>query len=109
MASCILNELNLYSQLAEINPMAFILCTLAVWRIAYLISQEDGPFDIIIKLRKPFGQGTIGKLMDCFYCLSLWLAIPFACLLALTILDGVILVLALSGAACILFKLTHKE
>ena len=95
--------------LSEINPMTFILCTLAVWRISYLFSQEDGPFDLVIKIRKPFGQGQIGKLLDCFFCLSIWISIPFACIIALTILDGIIVTLALSGAASLLFLISQKK
>jgi hypothetical protein len=89
--------------------IGFIICTLAVWRVTHLLSQEDGPFDAVIKFRKLFGQGFFGTLLDCFYCLSLWIAIPFAILLSNELLEGIILWLALSGAACLLFKLTEKK
>jgi len=62
----------------EIDMIGFILCTLAIWRLAYLLSQEDGPFDIVFTFRKLLGQGFFGSLLDCFHCLTLWLAIPFA-------------------------------
>ncbi|HEX7584213.1 MAG TPA: DUF1360 domain-containing protein, partial [Prolixibacteraceae bacterium] len=64
-----------------IDITGFIICTLAVWRITHLLSQEDGPFDTVIKFRKLFGQGFFGNLLDCFYCLSIWIAVPFAILL----------------------------
>jgi hypothetical protein len=73
-----------------------------------LLSQEDGPFDIVVKFRKLFGQGFFGTLLDCFYCLSLWVAVPFAILLCNEWLQGIITWLALSGAACLLFKFTDK-
>jgi hypothetical protein len=92
----------------SVNITAFALCTLAVWRIAHLLSQEDGPFDIVVKFRKLFGQGFFGTLLDCFYCLSLWVAVPFAILLCNEWLQGIITWLALSGAACLLFKFTDK-
>ncbi|MBS1523379.1 MAG: hypothetical protein JST50_20430 [Bacteroidetes bacterium] len=92
----------------NVNITGFTLCTLAVWRIAHLLSQEDGPFDIVIKFRKLFGYGFFGTLLDCFYCLSLWVAVPFAALLCDNWLQGIITWLALSGAACVLFKLTDK-
>ncbi len=93
----------------EINGIGFILCTLAVWRIAYLLSQEDGPFDIIFSFRKLFGQGFFGSLLDCFHCLTLWLSIPFACFLCNGWKDGLITWLALSGGACLLFNVSEKH
>ncbi|MGZ3765064.1 MAG: DUF1360 domain-containing protein [Mucilaginibacter sp.] len=94
--------------MSNINIIGFVLCTLAVWRITHLLSQEDGPFDIVIKFRKLFGQGFFGTLLDCFYCLSLWIAIPFTVFLCREWLQGIITWLALSGAACLLFKFTDK-
>jgi len=91
------------------KPYIFFLCLLAVWRICHLLSQEDGPFDLVIKFRKLFGQGFFGSLLDCFYCLSMWAAIPFALWLASDWKEAVVSWLALSGGACILFKLTEKN
>lgn len=87
----------------------FILCALAVWRLAHLLAREDGPFDLVFKLRKSAGQGFFGALLDCFYCLSLWIAIPFAFLLCTEWLQGIVVWLALSGAASLLYKLTEKN
>jgi len=91
-----------------IDLTGFIICTLAVWRITHLLSQEDGPFDAVIKFRKLFGQGFFGNLLDCFYCLSIWITVPFAIILCNDWLSGIVIWLALSGAACLLFKLTDK-
>ena len=55
------------------------LSVLAIWRITHLLSAEDGPWDVVIRLRKSAGDGFWGELLDCFYCLSLWIAVPFAC------------------------------
>ncbi|MEP6900217.1 MAG: DUF1360 domain-containing protein [Actinomycetota bacterium] len=94
----------------SMNPLyLFLLCLLAVWRICHLLSQEDGPFDLIIKFRKLFGQGFFGNLLDCFYCLSMWVSIPFAIWLSSDWKEGIVCWLALSGGACILFKLTEKN
>ncbi len=87
----------------------FLLCSLALWRITHLLSQEDGPFNAVLKFRKLLGQGFFGNLLDCFFCLSLWLAIPFAFLLSSNWVQGIVIWLALSGTACILFKFTEKN
>lgn len=86
----------------------FILMGLTVWRITHLLSNEDGPFDMVIKFRKLFGQGFFGTLLDCFYCLSIWVAIPFASLSGDSISEILLLWGALSGFACLLEKATNK-
>ena len=91
-----------------VDAWAFLLCTLAVWRISHLLACEDGPFDWVYKLRKWSGEGFLGRLLDCFYCLSLWIAIPFAAWLADDWLVAVVTWLALSGAASLLFKATNR-
>ena len=86
-----------------------ILGVLAVWRITHLLNAEDGPWDLLVKLRRLAGNGVFGSLLDCFYCLSLWLAAPLACLLG----DGwehrLLLWPALSAGAILLEKLTSRE
>ena len=88
--------------------MAFLLGTLAVWRISHLLAQEDGPFDVVFRLRRKVGQGFFGTLLDCFLCLSLWIALPFAFLSADTWIDRIVAWLALSGGASIVFLLTNR-
>jgi hypothetical protein len=95
--------------MTHVNSQLFILSTLAVWRVAHLLSQEDGPFDLVFKMRRLVGQGFFGSLLDCFHCLSLWMAIPFAILLGTGWIEGIIAWLGLAGAASILFKLTDKK
>lgn len=76
-----------------------VIAILATWRIAHLIAHEDGPFDVIVTLRVKAGDGVIGRLMDCPYCLSLWIALPFAFMLANDFVSGIAAWLAISGGA----------
>lgn len=89
--------------------LSFILIAFAIWRITYLFSHEDGPFDIIIKLRMQLGQGFFGNLLDCFYCLSIWTAIPFAIWKADSFENFLLFWFSLSGAVCILQKIIEKS
>ena len=93
----------------HVDGMAFLLCTLAVWRISHLLAQEDGPFDVVFRLRSKVGQGFFGTLLDCFLCLSLWVALPFAVLSGDTLIDRIVAWLALSGGASILFLVTGRK
>lgn len=87
----------------------FVLVSLAVWRVTHLLAEEDGPGDLVVRLRQQLGDGIAGKAMDCFFCLSLWIAAPFAVLLAGDLLTWVVMWLALSGAACLLQRATESR
>lgn len=77
----------------------FILAMLATWRVTHLIAKEDGPWNLIVRIRRRLGNGWWGALMDCFNCLSLWIALPFAGFVGNTAVEFLISWLALSGGA----------
>ena len=94
-----------------INPppvISLLVVTLAVWRLTHLLWAEDGPGDIFVRLRRLAGDGFFGRLLDCFYCLSLWVAVPFAWLLGGTWLDRGVLWFSLSGGAILLERATSR-
>ncbi len=88
--------------------MRFVLAVFATWRITHLLAREDGPADIIARLRMRLGNGFAGKLMDCFYCLSIWVAAPLTLLVCSKPLDLLLTWLALSGAACLLERIGQE-
>jgi len=83
-----------------------VLGILGVWRITHLLSAEDGPGDILVRLRRGVGDGFWGRLLDCFYCLSLWTAVPFALLLAAEWRERLLSWLAFSAGAILLERAT---
>src|SRR5580693_2408131 len=86
----------------------FMLAVLATWRITHLLASEDGPADLIVRFRALLGQSLAGKLMDCFNCLSLWIAVPAAFYVSRSPLEWLFSWLALSGGACLLDRLGHE-
>jgi hypothetical protein len=88
--------------------LRFLLAVLATWRVTHLLANEDGPGDIVVRVRGRLGDGFIGSLMDCFNCLSLWISAPAALLLSRRPLMWAALWLALSGGACLLERLGCK-
>ena len=80
----------------------FLLGALAVWRLTHLFAAEDGPSHLIVRLRQRAGSGFWGSLLDCFYCLSLWISVPFALLLSGQWREWILLWPALSAAAILL-------
>jgi Protein of unknown function (DUF1360) len=81
---------------------SFILAVLATWRVTHLLASEDGPADSIVLLRTLLGRSVVGQLIDCFNCLSLWIAAPAALFVSREPLDWLFCWLAISGAACLL-------
>jgi len=80
----------------------FVLAVLVTWRVTHLLAYEDGPAHVIAHCRARLGQGWLGRLMDCFNCLSFWVAAPAAFFVCVALLDRLFAWLALSGAACLL-------
>ena len=87
----------------------FVVATLAAWRITHLLAAEDGPADAIVRMRARLGDGIGGRLMDCFYCLSVWVAAPMALLVCFDPLERLVTWFALSGAACLLERMTDHD
>ncbi|SFM23540.1 DUF1360 domain-containing protein [Rugamonas rubra] len=83
----------------------FMLGVFASWRLAHLLAFEDGPWDLLARSRAALGNSVLGRLMDCFYCVSLWVAAPFGLLLGRTAQECALAWLALSGAACLLERM----
>jgi hypothetical protein len=84
------------------------LCILAVWRVTHLLNAEDGPFEIVYQLRKKAGAGFFGSLLDCFYCVSVWTALPLAIWQGHNWWQVLLFWWAYSGAACLLEQATTR-
>jgi hypothetical protein len=83
----------------------FLLSVLAVWRLTHLVAKEDGPWRILERWRRIFS----GQLFSCFYCLSVWVAIPFVLFTGGSAVERLVTWWALSGAAMLLEKATEDK
>ncbi len=97
------------SALAQISLGGVAMSSLAIWRLTHLFWGEDGPWDSFARIRVLAGDIGFGRLLDCFYCLSLWVALPFAPLVSDTWVGGVTAWLAMSGAATLLERATAER
>ena len=86
-----------------------ILGVLSVWRVTNLLVAEDGPWNMFARLRRRVGQGFFATLIDCFYCLSLWVSAPLAWVIGSGKKERVLLWLALSGGAILLHRVTERN
>lgn len=85
--------------------LRLVLAVLACWRVSHLLAGEDGPWDAVARLRASVGGGMLGKMMDCFYCLSVWVAVPLAFFVTPRWVERVVAWLAVSGGACLLERI----
>lgn len=69
----------------------FLVFGLATWRVASLLVEEDGPWDLLGRLRyrlgvrydeesQPYGTNVLAKALTCVWCLSLWVGIAWSVL-----------------------------
>jgi hypothetical protein len=93
----------------NISIVELAIGALAVWRITHLFHAEDGPWDLLAHLRRLAGNGAWAKMLDCFYCLSVWIALPFAAALGHNWANRALLWPALSGAAILLQRATTRS
>jgi hypothetical protein len=86
-----------------------VLGVLAVWRVTHLLNAEDGPWDLVVRLRRRAGTGFWASLLDCFYCLSLWVAAPLAYAIGNRWMERLLLWPALSAGAILLERLAPEK
>lgn len=86
----------------------FLIGTLFVWRVTHLLNAEDGPWEIVVRIRRRAGAGFWGQLLDCFYCLSVWVAAPLAFFQGKKPGERFLLWPALSAGAILLERATNS-
>lgn len=91
------------------SVLRIVLAVFCVWRVTHLLNAEDGPWRLFAKLRRAAGSGRFAELLDCFYCLSLWVAAPLSILLAPDWTDRLLLWPALSAGAIVIERLTARS
>jgi hypothetical protein len=84
-----------------------LLAAFAVWRVTHLFAYEDGPWDVVVRVRAALGAGAVGRLFDCFNCLSIWVAAPLALAVARSPREWTLAWLGLSGVACLIERTTR--
>lgn len=61
------------------------LAALAVWRISYMLVNEDGPAKVFERFRVWVAPRSefLSSLFDCIYCMSIWVGIAMTILYAI--------------------------
>lgn len=105
-------------KLLSLKPQAHLLevsvYAAAAWRLAYMLTNETGPFMLFTKLRTATGikhdefgypiAFPVGNVLSCLYCTSVWMA-----LLLLVSPRWLVNLFAISGIATIADKALEKH
>ena len=91
--------------------IAIVLLTLATYRASHMITHEDGPFDLFVRLRSaidPDQQTWIGRGLNCMLCVSFWMSALMYALLYVPYIGAVIVIwLAIAGAVALIVQVTE--
>lgn len=97
------------------DPLAIIILALATWRMASLLADEDGPFDVFARLRlargveydqqgQPYvpGGSEVAFQVICLWCNSLWVGLAWTLLYFFipSVAPWLAMPFALSAVAC---------
>jgi hypothetical protein len=88
------------------NLVAILIGALATWRVTHLLHAEEGPGTVFENIRRRLRAASFGGAVDCFLCLSLWIAAPVAAVIATDWREGILLWPALSALAIAFERLT---
>jgi hypothetical protein len=78
-----------------------LLTVLAVWRLTALIAYEAGPFGLLVALRRGLVRIGLGRMVGCFYCLSIWTSCATILVFPLTA-ETPLVILGVAGAVAII-------
>lgn len=89
-----------------------IIVGLTVWRISSLLVREDGPYDVLAKVRhtagvrydeysRAIGQNVIAKALTCVWCISIWVAGGAALFISDNVVNFLVNTLSMSAIAII--------
>jgi hypothetical protein len=84
----------------------FVLASLAVWRISFLLVREDGPGKVLMRLRKRVEKCFLGELLKCVKCTGVWVSLPFAIYVGGDFWQIVVVWLAIAGVTALIDEVT---
>jgi hypothetical protein len=88
------------------TPLELLILSLCAWYVAYVLIKTSGPFNLFARLR---ALTTLGGLLECLWCLVVWLAMVAYVLYVHTPFREVVYVGAVAGGAMILHRYTGGD
>ena len=90
------------------DALAFVILSLAVWRISRMVALEDGPFDVLAKVRERLGvhkqETWVHRGLACVACVSFWIGLFAGLSWRGVNVEGLMSGLAMSAVSVVLMK-----
>jgi hypothetical protein len=90
------------------DALAFLILSLAVWRISRMATMEDGPFDVLSRIRERIGvhkqETWVHRGLACVACVSFWIGLFAGVCWRGANVEGLICGLAISAVSVVLMK-----
>lgn len=90
------------------DALVFVILSLAVWRISRMATMEDGPFDVLEKVRERMGvhkqETWIHRGLACIACVSFWIGLFAGVMWRGVNMEGIASGLAISAVSVVLMK-----
>jgi hypothetical protein len=90
------------------NWSFFVLSVLAGWRLARLLHSDEGPFGLMVIVRRGLYRLRLGPVVDCFDCGAVWIAIGLAVVVFESDRRSILLAVALAGAISLLERYLER-
>lgn len=96
------------------TPFAFIVVSLAIWRLSYVVVRENGPLMVFARLRARLAasqerSGGLFDLISCIYCVSFWIGLVGALWVSNGILEWLAYGFAFSAVAVLIERATNDQ
>lgn len=90
------------------ESLVFVILSLTVWRIARMATMEDGPFDVLAKMRVWLGvhkqETWVHRGLACVACVSFWIGLFAGLVWRGVNVEGIASGLAMSAVSVVLMK-----
>jgi|SRR6516165_10437364 hypothetical protein len=86
-----------------------LLGILAVWQITSMLHAGEGPWSILRQVRLVLIERQTLRAIACFYCLTVWIALPLALWIGESWPERVLLWFALAGGASALQRVIEAR
>lgn len=86
---------------ADISAVWFVLYWLAAWRVTALLCYDEGPFEVLTRLRRALARIGLQRVFMCFHCTAFWVSLLLVGAVFEPTWRSLILVFAIAGAASI--------
>ena len=96
------------------TPFTFIVASLAIWRLSYILVKENGPLMVFARLRARLASsqkrsGGLFDMISCVRCISMWIGLIGAGFVSQSILQWLGYGLGFSAVASLIDLSMNKK